>query len=586
MKRSHVPRLSRLPSVPFAMAAVAAAVIAISAPARAADVDAQRLADADKHPADWLTYHGTYKSWHYSGLDQINASNVKNLKVAWTHATPRSTRGLQGFPLVVDGILYYSGSYNQLFALDGATGNLIWAYKQKLNEDLVAKQTHSPYNRGIAIGYGNIYMGTLDGKLVAVDMKTGKQTWETKLVESEKLTVGFTGAPLLVKDKVIIGSQGGEWPYRGPIFGVDAKTGKLAWTFFTVGGNDESDPARKTWGGESWKTGGGGGWMAGGYDPKSNTVYWGTANPAPLYDWGGADWKTTGARPGDNLYTTSVLALDPDTGKLKSYHQELPHDAWDFDSAVGEFVMLEKGGKDYIVHPNKGGFVFVYDGQLKVQNVWPGVKNINFVKGIDPKTGELQGRRDMAEGKHQALCPYIAGGFSWNSGTYNPGTGLYYKVGNEWCMDLEVIKTTPILEPMAQLNIGSNFTVNKTTPDGKKARGHVSAFDPFTGKTKWEVEYAEPPLASLLSTKGNLVFVPDARGWIHALDARTGKELWKHNDGQGHNGGIISYMAKGKQYIAVATGWGGLAGDDYKVLYGEPWVSMPTDQGALVVFGL
>jgi PQQ-dependent dehydrogenase (methanol/ethanol family) len=577
MKRSHLSH---------AICLAAATFIGMNTTAAAADVDSQRLANADKNPADWLTYHGSYKSWHYSGLDQINTSNVKNLKVAWSHATPRSTRGLQSFPLVADGVLYYSGSYNQVFALDGATGQLLWAYKQKLNEDLVSKQTHSPYNRGIALGFGNVYMGTLDGKLAAIDMATGKLKWETKLVESEKLTVGFTGAPLLANGKIIIGSQGGEWPYRGPIFGVDAKTGQLAWTFFTAGGNDENDPARKTWGGDSWKTGGGGGWMAGGYDPKTNTVYWGTANPAPLYDWGGADWKTKGARPGDNLYTTSVLALDPDTGKLKSFHQELPHDAWDFDSAVGEFVMLERGGKEYIVHPNKGGFVFVYDRELKVQNVWQGVKNINFVKSIDPKTGELIGRRDLAEGKHQALCPYISGGYSWNSGAYNPNTGLYYKVGNEWCMDLEVVKTTPILEPMAQLNIGSNFTVNKTTPDGGKARGHVSGRDPITGAVKWEVQFSEPPLASLLSTKGNIVFVPDARGWLHALDARTGKELWTHNDGQGHNGGIISYMAKGKQYVAVATGWGGLAGDDYKTLYGEPWVSMPTDQGALVVFGL
>jgi alcohol dehydrogenase (cytochrome c) len=567
-------------------AAIAATLLALPGLASAADVDHQRLVDADKTPADWMTYHGTYKSWHYSGLDQINAGNVKDLKVAWSHATPKSTRGLQTFPLVADGVLYYSGAHNQLFALDGASGDLIWAYKQKLNEDLVARQTHSPYNRGIAMGNGNLYMGTLDGKLAAIDMKSGKLKWETKLIDSEKLTVGFTGAPLFVNGKVIIGSQGGEWPYRGPIFGVDAATGKLAWTFLTVGGSDDLDPARATWGGDSIKTGGGGGWMAGGYDPKTNTVYWGTANPAPLYDWGGADWKTKGARPGDNLYTTSVLAMDPDTGKLKSFHQELPHDAWDFDSAVGEFVMLERDGKNYIVHPNKGGFVFVYDPQLKIQNVWQGVKNINFVKTIDPKTGELIGRRDLAEGKHSALCPYIAGGYSWNAGTYNPGTGLYYKVGNEWCMDLEVVKTTPILEPAAQLNIGSNFTVNKVNPDGSKAHGHVSARDPITGAVKWQVEYAEPPLASLLSTKGNLVFVPDARGYLRALDASSGKELWKHNDGQGHNGGIISYMAKGKQYIAVATGWGGLAGDDYKVLYGEPFASMPTDQGALVVFGL
>src|SRR5436309_2066128 len=282
--------------------ATAFAVIAFSA--SAADIDSQRLNDADKNPADWLTYHGSYKSWHYSGLDQINADNVKDLKVAWTHVTPRSTRGLQGFPLVADGILYYSGSYNQLFALDGATGDLIWAYKHKLNEDLVAKQTHSPYNRGIAIANGNIYMGTLDGKLAAIDMKTGKLNWETKLIESEKLTVGFTGAPLFVKDKVIIGAQGGEWPWRGPIFAVDAKTGEKKWEFFTVAGTED---AKASWGGESWRTGGGGGWMPGTYDAKTNTIWWGTGNPAPLYDWSGADWKTKGPRSGDNLYTTSVI---------------------------------------------------------------------------------------------------------------------------------------------------------------------------------------------------------------------------------------------------------------------------------------
>src|SRR5580765_2205622 len=334
-------------------------LLAFGGQAVAADVDFARLLKAQSEPNNWMTYHGSYNSWHYSALKDINTSNVKGLKEAWSHVASRSTRGLQSYPLVVDGVLYYSGSYNQVWALDGATGEVRWQYKQKLNDDLVAKQTHSPYNRGIAIGYGNIYMGTLDGKLVAIDMNTGKLKWETKLVNSEKLTVGFTGAPLLVKDKVIIGAQGGEWPDRGPIFGVDARTGKQVWRFYTAGGEEGN--------GDSWKTGGGGGWMPGGYDAETNTVWWGTANPAPLYDWSGPDYKTSGARPGDNLYTTSVILLDPDTGKLKSYHQELPHDAWDFDSAVGEFVMLERGGKSYIVHPNKGGFVFVYDPQLKVQ---------------------------------------------------------------------------------------------------------------------------------------------------------------------------------------------------------------------------
>jgi PQQ-dependent dehydrogenase (methanol/ethanol family) len=414
-------------------------------------------------------------------------------------------------------------------------------------------------------------------------MKTGKLNWETKLINSEKLTVGFTGAPLVVKDKIIIGAQGGEWPDRGPIFGVDAKTGKQTWRFYTVAGEEGNGDARNTWLNDSWKTGGGGGWMPGGYDPETNTVWWGTANPAPLYDWSGPDYKTKGARPGDNLYTTSVILLDPDTGKLKGYHQEIPHDAWDFDSATGEFVMLECGGKKYTVHPSKSGFVWVYDRSGKVQNVWRLVKAINFVQDIKPD-GTLVGRRDFAEGKQKNLCPFIAGGMSWNMGSYNPKTGMLYKVGNEWCMDLEVKKTTPVLEPMAQLNIGANFNI--THPQGGKAYGHVSGRDPITGAKKWEVKFDEPPLASLLSTGGNVLFVPDARGWLHAYDARDGKELWKHNNGQGHNGGIITYRANGKQYVAVMTGWGGLAGDDYAKFFGGTFEQMPKDSGVIKVFAL
>jgi len=556
------------------------AVAAVAWPAEA--VDPARIEAADQNPNDWLTYHGSYRSWHYSPLDQINTENVKRLRVAWIHHPGRSTRGLQSFPLVADGVLYYSGSYSRVWALDAATGQMLWSFFPKLNEDLVATQTHSPYNRGLALGHGHVYVGTVDGRLIALDMKTGKPVWDTKLVNSEKLTVGFTGAPLVVKDKVIIGAQGGEWPWRGPIFGVDGRTGRKVWEFFTVAGTEE---AKKTWGGDSWQTGGGGGWMPGTYDAETNTVWWGTGNPAPLYDWAGPEWETKGPRPGTNLYTSSVIALDPDTGQLKFYHQELPHDAWDFDSAVGEFVMIERDGRKLVVHPNKGGFVFVYDRRdASIVNVWRLVKHINFVRDIDPRSGALIGRRDMAEGEHRNLCPAIAGGISWNSGAYSPKTGLYYKVGQEWCMDLKIVKTTPILEPQAQLNIGADFKL--THPEGGVAHGHVSARDPVTGEKKWEIYFPEPPLASLLVTGGHLLFVPDPRGWLRAYDARTGQELWAHNNGLGHNGGIISYAAKGKQYIAVATGWGSLVGDEFPGLFGEPYTSMPKDEGALVVFTL
>jgi alcohol dehydrogenase (cytochrome c) len=565
--------------------ALSAILAAGAAPALAQGqpIDANRLEAANQNPNDWLTYHGSYKSYHFSGLDQINPDTVKNLEVAWMHFPGRTTRGLQSMPLAAEGVLYYSGSYSRVFALDGATGKVLWSYIPELNEDLVAQQTHSPYNRGIALGDGKLYVGTVDGRLIALDLKTGKPAWDTKLVNSEKLTVGFTGAPLFVRGKVIIGSQGGEWPGRGPIFGVDAATGKKLWEFVTVGGTDE---AKKTWGNDSWRTGGGGGWMVGAFDPPSNTVWWGTANPAPLYDWSGAEWQTKGPRPGTNLYTSSVIALDPDSGALKFYHQELPHDAWDFDSAVGEFLMIDRDGKQLVVHPNKGGFVFVYDRKdASVANVWRLIDNINFVKDIDPKSGELIGRRDLSEGKVEGvLCPAINGGISWNTGAYSPKTGLYYKIGNEWCMSLDVVKTTPITEPMAQLNIGANFKL--TTPPNGPIYGHLDARDPVTGAKKWEVRYPQPPLASVLATAGDLVFVPDATGIVHAYDARDGKELWSHNDGLGHVGGIISYAAGGKQYVAVATGWGSLVGDDYAGVFGEPFKSMPKDAGALIVYSL
>src|ERR1700722_20210768 len=557
--------------------AMALAATALTAPADAQDT--KSLAEPGK---DWETFHGSYKSWNYSPLSQISTDNVGKLKVAFIQQVGRSTRGLETTPLAKDGILYYSGSYSKVFAVNGATGEMLWSFIPKLDEDTVTRQTHSPYNRGLAMGFGNLYVGTVDGRLIAIDMKTGKPVWDTKLVNSQKLTVGFTGAPLLVKDKVIIGSQGGEWPYRGPIFGVDAKTGQKVWEFYTVAGTPE---AEKTWGNESWRTGGGGGWMPGTYDAETNTVWWGTANPAPLYDWSGADYKTQGARPGDNLYTSSVIGLDADTGKLKFYHQELPHDTWDFDSAVGEFVMLDRDGQKFVVHPNKSGYVFVYDRTANLQNVWRITENSNFVKSIDPKTGELIGRRDFAVGKaDEPLCPHISGGVSFNSGSYNPKTGLYYKLGQEWCMTLTVAKTTPITAPQVQLNIGADFKI--APPPGGEIYGHLDARDPVTGAKKWEVRFPEPPLASVLSTGGNLVFVPDSRGIIHAYDAESGTELWNHSDGTGHQGGIVSYAVNGQKYIAVSAGFGGMASDDYAPTSGGVYKSMPREGGALIVYSL
>src|SRR6202789_1185766 len=351
---------------------IAAAAIMGAGCAPSSAQDANALANAGKDGKDWMSYHGSYQSWHYSPLSQIDASNVKKLKIGVIHQVGHSTRGVQSTPLAKDGVVYYSASYSKVFAVKGDTGEVLWSFIPKLDDDLVARQTHSPYNRGMAMGDDKLYIGTVDGRLIAIDTKTGKPAWDTKLIDSEKLTVGFTGAPIFARGNVIIGAQGGEWPSRGPLFAVDAATGKKKWEFFTSGGTPE---AMKTWGNDTWRVGGGGGWMPGTFDPKTNAIWWGVANPAPLYDWAGSDWKTTGARPGDNLYTSSVIALDLDTGKLKFYHQELPHDTWDFDSAIGEFVEIDRDGQKLMVHPNKSGYIFVYNrADASLENVWPLVK--------------------------------------------------------------------------------------------------------------------------------------------------------------------------------------------------------------------
>ena len=313
-----------------AKALSAAAVLGFAAQAGAAEITWDRLLNADKDPNNWLMYHGSFKGWHYSALDQINKNNVKNLSVAWIHTPSASKRGIQSFPVVADGILYYTSSTGQVWALDAATGAFIWKYQAKIDQERAEGTFYNPYNRGLALGYGKVYIGTVDGRMIALDQKTGQVVWDNMILTVEKGNKGFTGAPVIVKDKVLIGSNGGELSgCCGPIFAVNAGTGEVEWQYDTIGGDERS---RDSWQNDSWKVGGGGGWMTGTYDAETNSVWWGTANPAPDYDWAGENWMTEGPRPGTNLYSSSVVVLDADTGKLKAYFSEMPHDAWDFDA--------------------------------------------------------------------------------------------------------------------------------------------------------------------------------------------------------------------------------------------------------------
>jgi PQQ-dependent dehydrogenase (methanol/ethanol family) len=549
--------------------ACVALVLAVMVPAAGAQSAGMSRLQTDD-PNNWPMYHRSYSAFRHSPLAQINKGNVKELSVAWVHQPGAIVQGLEATPLAIDGVIYYAASYNRVFALDGATGKELWHYFPKL-DPVVNTLFFQPYNRGLGAGAGKVYMGTLDGRVIALDMKTGKVAWEAAILDTKKCSCNFTGAPLVVKDKVIIGQTAGELPIQGKIFALNAATGAKVWEFNTI----KDDP--KSWGGDSGKFGGGGGWMTGSYDPTLNLVYWGTANPAPDYDWGEA-------RPGDNLYTSSVLALNPDSGELKWYFQEIPHDDWDYDSGLGESLVLDRDGKKLLVHQNKSGFVFVYDRTNgKIENVWPMIHTYNFVTGIDPKTGELQGRNPPREvGKPKFICPWIAGGRSWNSGSYSPKTGLWYNTAMEACEEVTVEKQTPVTEPAAGLFFGGDQVAKH--PPGGEAYGHLDARDPVTGEKKWSVIYKYPPIGSVLSTGGGLVFHGDVEGIVHAYDADTGEQLWSFRTGSGHRGGPISYAVNGKQYVAVPSGLGSLVLGLYPALW--PEVEDFPAGAALFVFSL
>lgn len=519
---------------------------AIAAALTLASLSTALAAVAADKPGDWPLYHGNDKSWRYSPLDQINKSNVKRLKVAWIHQPGDVTGGLQATPIAIDGVLYYVSANNKVQALDAKSGTELWRYQAKL--DPVAHEVFfSASSRGVTVAAGKVFLATLDGRLVALDQKTGKEIWVTQLLDTRaKKGANFTSPPTLAGSVLVAGPTGGDIAQRGAIYGVDIETGKKLWEFDTIRN------AEASWPGKSGETGGGGAWLPGTYDAETDTVYIGTGNPAP--DYYGED------RKGDNLYTSTLLALDAKTGKLKWHHQEIPHDVWDFDSPF-ESVLFERDGKKLLLHPNKSGYAFVYERNTgKIANVWPFVENINFVKGIDPKTGELIGRNEPVVGKETLICPSLLGGRSWNQGAFSPKTGLWYTNRFEACNTVVAGKQDPNALPLSQLYFGVD-SAKVIAPPGKEATGWLDAVDPVTGKKKWSVRYSMPGLGGVLATGGGLVFNAEVTGQINAYDADKGNVLWSFYAGSGVRGGIVSYSAGGKQYVVVPTGLGSHAAD-------------------------
>jgi alcohol dehydrogenase (cytochrome c) len=520
--------------------------------------------------ADWPHYGGTYRAWRYSALDQINASNVKRLVPVWTFQTGDYEGGLQSTPIVVDGVLYLSTSRNNVHALNAATGQLLWSYRY--TPMTYAALIYGPWNRGVAVANGLVFEGTIDNHVVALDAKTGREVWKVNVEDIQQCGCNSTGAPLAVKDMVVVGVTGGDSAHRGYITAFDQKTGRLRWRFYTIPGPGE--PGHETWLGDSWKWGGGSSWTTGSYDPDLNVVYWSVGNPA-------ADFYGD-SRKGANLYTDSVVALDADTGKLKWYHQQIPHDVWDFDTAYENILLdLRHQGtaRKLLLNINKGGVTFVVDRTTgKFVSGYPIVKHLNWIKGLD-KDGNLVGRNEPVEDKAKLLCPGIAGGRSWNHAAYSPRTSLLYTTALEWCQEVTSQSEKPV---EGQPYFGGTFELRH--PPGEQSYSHLDAMDPVTGRVKWSYRSKYPLLASVLATAGDLVFTGDPEGHFFALDAKVGERLWSFQTGSGNRGSAVTYSVNGRQFIATPAGWGSaLAG-----LMRQLWAEADNFRGGstLMVFAL
>ena len=506
-------------------------------------VSSERLLNAENEPEQWMTYSGSYKSQRFSKLDQINRENIKNLELKWVFQA-RSLEKFQATPLVVDGVMYLTEPPNNVVAIDAATGRSFWKYTH--NEPAKVNTCCGRINRGLAMAGDSLFMGTVDGRLLSLDAKTGSVNWDITVVD---YTGGYsiTLAPLIVKDKIIIGTAGGEYGIRGFLQAHDVKTGKKLWRFYTIPGPGE--PGHETWEGDSWKRGGGSAWLTGSYDPDLNLLYWGTGNPAP-------DWNAD-VRKGDNLYSDSVVALNPDNGKLKWYYQFTPHDEWDWDSVqVPVLVDREFKGKQrkLILWGNRNGFYYVLDRATGEFLLAKAFVYQNWAKGIDENGRPIRiaGAGPSKEGTK--TYPSVQGATNWYSPTYSPKTGLFY---------LPVWESYPSMYYKGDPTYTRGNRYVGSLPEGiypnpakdaEPGYGAVRALDPETGELEWEFKMAEVSESGLMSTAGNVLFSGSMQGQLVVLDVFNGNLLWNLNLGGRMTNSPMTYQAGGKQFVAVNAG--------------------------------
>jgi alcohol dehydrogenase (cytochrome c) len=532
-----------LPRQGLKLVALLSALLAASAPALGlewASVTDDRLLNADKDPNNWLIYGRTYDSNRYSPLSQINARNVKKLVPKFSYALG-SLEGQQVTPSVNNGIMVVAVSQQYVDALDAKTGDRLWRYEIKLPADIAQYACCGLVTKGVGLYEDKVYVAALDSRLIALDAKTGKPVWE-KTVEDYKSGFTLTMAPMVAKGKVVIGVAGGEFGIRGFIQAFDAKTGQEAWKTYTVPGPGEEGV--ETWGKESWKYGGAAAWLTASFDPATNLIYMGTGNPAP--------WVAE-MRPGDNLYSNSMVALDADSGKRKWHFQFVPNDSWDYD-AMSEAVLVDvkRGGQTVkgLVQGNKNGHLYFLDRvDGKFKSSLPFV-NVDW-GSVDQATGKMvtkpEGRPTL--GKPASFCPSYFGGKDWAHISYSPLTGYAYIPSIEMCVTL---KNEEVAYKKGLMYLGVSGDMNGP------GKGHLAAVDVAQNKVVWKWENSSPlQSSSALSTAGGLVFVGTLEGNFVALDAKSGKQLWSFPTPSGIVGGPITYSVGGKQYVAVVSGYGG-----------------------------
>ncbi|AXU21131.1 PQQ-dependent dehydrogenase, methanol/ethanol family (plasmid) [Novosphingobium sp. THN1] len=543
------------------LAGLAAATSLTAAPALAGGPTSADIVNDAATPGDVISYGMGPQQQRFSTLDKLNTSNVKNLVPVFAASLGgEKQRGQESQPLVYDGTIYVTGSYSRLFAFDARTGEKKWEYNARLPEGIMP--CCDVVNRGAAIHGDKVIFATLDAHLIALDRHTGKVIWNKKLADYQ---AGYsaTAAPLIVKDMVITGNSGGEFGIIGEVSARNVETGELIWTRPTIEGHMGTlagKPSTMTgklnasWTGDLWKTGGGATWLGGTYDPETNLLFFGTGNPGP--------WNSN-LRPGDNLYTASTLAIDPDTGEIKWHYQTTPHDGWDFDG-VNEFIPFDATVKGKPMKlgakADRNGYFYVLDrtnGKLISANKF--VMQTTWADGINLKTGRPNfipanrpGAPNGAEkGTTVFASPSFLGGKNWMPMAYSKDTGLFYVPSNDWGMD---IWNEPIAYKKGAAYLGAGFTIK---PIAEDHIGALRAMDPATGKIVWEYKNKAPLWGGVLATRGNLVFTGTPEGYLKAFDAKTGAELWKFQTGSGVVGSPVTWEQDGEQYVAVMSGWGG-----------------------------